>query len=1362
MLASRPVAVAAFVTSSGGLVVGSEGCQSPSGSAFERARSIARHDPTILALLAPRASGPAGEKLGFSEGKGAFVSDGYLATRRGDTNAFAVMLPERADQATTLAPGGISTLQFRVGTSGARPVRGELHEGRLLYPDVLPDTDALVVTNTTSVETFYFLRSKEAQHSFTFQLTLPSAVTAVEPKTDGLWFYDRNHAFVMHMPAPYALDANGARVAASISWSDAERSITVALPKSPNALYPMLLDPAFETLTWSELRSPRGLGRPSMSYDEKRKTFVATTFNETWLNAGAGWNQYVAARGETPLGMANHRVQAYDRERDRTVLFGGTFGQANGDTWLWDGSRYERALPATSPPARFMSMMTYDAVRKEVVLFGGRGSTAVETGLNDTWVWNGVTWLRKFPQHVPPARSLATLAFDETRGKAVLFGGVGDINVRYDDTYTWDGNDWTQVVSANHPEARGEAVSAYDGVRQRVILFGGRRLLNNELLADTWSFDGSEWVQESPVVSAPALAGAAMAYDRAAKSILLVGGSARTTTGEGPQDDFWRWTGTAWQKDVAGNAPEKPQDVTLFPNQSTGELLLFMGREFDPAWAFAFGGWSRRDYRRTPSPRIGVALAADEKNQEVVLFGGAGETGPLADTWVASGSSNTFVRRRPGTSPTPRSGHHLAYDRLRQQVVLFGGRDASGYLSDTWTWDGMSWTKRQPANSPSPRALFGFALDQESGDVFLVGGEGNTGALGDMWRWNGSNWFQVPGVQIPKDQEAVLLSATPSVLVLSSGRQAEWDRGTSQWRPLAAGSPPWLHWPESRAATASTGTFVSGRAVLSTSGGTRTGQFPGGIWSFTSLLSDAYGAIVSRPWNNTDPLLAFAGSVNVGSFAEAPYFMPATFDRWEVEPDPYHYPNTKVAATYDPVRRVPLIVAPGNEGMRTYTWDGTEMIELPTQPTIPSSDGSSLAFDIKRGSAVLVMDEGSSTLATYTLAGDAWTRQGDTVGQSPRRWSAMAYDEARQNIVLFGGDGRGSPLRDTWIWDGASWKEARPKSQPAARWGHTLAYDPTRKTVLMFGGFGAEPLKDTWEWNGSDWIELRPRVTPPARGLHGFAIDPASKRALLFAGRTSTNGFNSTWFLDSRGGGCTATTDCVSGACVDGVCCEATTCGACETCAGTDPGKCTKVTNAPDPDSCPASNKTSCDAAGVCRPGLGSTCKDVSDCSSGFCVDGICCDTACDRACESCVASEKQSSKDDGVCGPSRAKSNPGGRCAGDATCNFRGVCETTSGESCIAGRYSEDVSGKRRDCAPYRCASSCLTICSSSSDCVFPATCSPDGKCVAPAESPSDDGGCTVHATGKGRTHALLPEVATLTALLAVLWGRKRKRPVL
>lgn len=99
-------------------------------------------------------------------------------------------------------------------------------------------------------------------------------------------------------------------------------------------------------------------------------------------------------------------------------------------------------------------------------------------------------------------------------------------------------------------------------------------------------------------------------------------------------------------------------------------------------------------------------------------------------------------------------------------------------------------------------------------------------------------------------------------------------------------------------------------------------------------------------------------------------------------------------------------------------------------------------------------------------------------------------------------------------------------------------------------------------------------------------------------------------------------------------------------------GTCQKVTGAADPDSCAL--PSACDASGACKRGAGSACARNGDCLSGFCVDKVCCNSACDGPCQSCKLAGSV-----GTCGTPSFASDP-------ANCGACGVA--CPGTACLAG----------------------------------------------------------------------------------------------
>lgn len=187
---------------------------------------------------------------------------------------------------------------------------------------------------------------------------------------------------------------------------------------------------------------------------------------------------------------------AYDAARSRLVLFGGNrvlFGSDDeadtflDDMWTWDG-RLWRRIGTETPPPRAEASMVYDAARERIVLFGGhRRVDGERIRLGDTWEWDGKRWERKSVE-VPPPRNGTAMAYDAHRKRVVLFGGSGASS----ETWEWDGQAWEQVQGAK-TEGRFNSAMAYDAIREAVIRFGG--WTRHGRVGDTWRYDGTRWTK---------------------------------------------------------------------------------------------------------------------------------------------------------------------------------------------------------------------------------------------------------------------------------------------------------------------------------------------------------------------------------------------------------------------------------------------------------------------------------------------------------------------------------------------------------------------------------------------------------------------------------------------------------------------------------------------------------------------------------------------------------------------------------------------------------------------------------------------------------------------------------------------------
>lgn len=179
---------------------------------------------------------------------------------------------------------------------------------------------------------------------------------------------------------------------------------------------------------------------------------------------------------------------------------------------------------------------------------------------------------------------------------------------------------------------------------------------------------------------------------------------------------------------------------------------------------------------------------------------------------------------------------------------------------------------------------------------------------------------------------------------------------------------------------------------------------------------------------------------------------------------------------------------------------------LPADHAPPGRTVSAMAFDSARERLVLFggdlhADYGSGMVAdTWERTGSVWLRGRE--GPATRRNHASAYDSVRSTLVVFGGvRADGGYSGETWEYDGDQWRRRYPTTNPAARHLHAMTFDRGRGRTVMFGGAnGKGQLDDLWEWDGRDWTLRAAGAGPSARDGHAMSYDPATGRSYLFGG----------------------------------------------------------------------------------------------------------------------------------------------------------------------------------------------------------------------------------------------------------------------
>jgi cysteine-rich repeat protein len=419
---------------------------------------------------------------------------------------------------------------------------------------------------------------------------------------------------------------------------------------------------AWNGVTWTELTpasSPPLRGQHALAYDPSRGQMVmfgGAGKTDTWLWDGTTWVPTPAAAPFVPS-PGSFTTLGYDRNLGALVLL----DRYETSWWTWDGSAWQSrgaipsaggqglvfdtvhnqtlvissvqmealdastltwsvVTPAPAPSLRGGATAAFDRRRGRLVLFGGEPGTS-GTYYDETWEFDGSSWYRGSPAHVPPQRGFAELAYDADRGVTVMVGG--DTSPFDTSTWEWDGTDWTE-----HPgTASGVELGAmaYDSKRHVVVRFGGYDTITAQPTNEIQTWNGSTWTTLAVSPRPPARESHAMTYDERRERIVMWGGALTTDT------HTWEWDGSQWH-DLAVSAPSGRNQHALVYDQRRGQIVMFGNGNAD-TWTYD-GHWHQLVTPIAPPYRFAASTVYDSRSGEVVVFGGyVGAAQFLGDVW---------------------------------------------------------------------------------------------------------------------------------------------------------------------------------------------------------------------------------------------------------------------------------------------------------------------------------------------------------------------------------------------------------------------------------------------------------------------------------------------------------------------------------------------------------------------------------------------------------------------------------------------------------------------------------------------------------------------------------------------------------
>ena len=142
---------------------------------------------------------------------------------------------------------------------------------------------------------------------------------------------------------------------------------------------------------------------------------------------------------------------SYDSTREVVVSFGGYDGTFLRDTWSWNGASWQQKS-STGPSARADSFMAFDQTDGAMILFGGLAGATVT---QDTWRWNGTSWSIRCPPTIPPPAGSTAWRTTPPRTRSSCSAARGHGATVLGDMWVWTGSN---VVAADAGDAAARAL----------------------------------------------------------------------------------------------------------------------------------------------------------------------------------------------------------------------------------------------------------------------------------------------------------------------------------------------------------------------------------------------------------------------------------------------------------------------------------------------------------------------------------------------------------------------------------------------------------------------------------------------------------------------------------------------------------------------------------------------------------------------------------------------------------------------------------------------------------------------------------------------------------------------------------------
>jgi Galactose oxidase, central domain len=166
-------------------------------------------------------------------------------------------------------------------------------------------------------------------------------------------------------------------------------------------------------------------------------------------------------------------------------------------------------------------------------------------------------------------------------------------------------------------------------------------------------------------------------------------------------------------------------------------------------------GWSQIVAANAgPSVRYDHSAVLDPLRQQLVIFGGR-DKDTLGDTWIFDLATRIW-REVKAAGPLARFGHGALYDAVHRRMLIVMGQGAS-FFNDVWAFDldQETWTelKANDRSAAAPRPRYGQSAALDAGGRVLIShGFSDQGRFDDTWAFDvaSARWVNLTPASGPK------------------------------------------------------------------------------------------------------------------------------------------------------------------------------------------------------------------------------------------------------------------------------------------------------------------------------------------------------------------------------------------------------------------------------------------------------------------------------------------------------------------------------------------------------------------------------------------------------------------------------------